>query len=154
MVRQPPVPEEGLERGRAQQGLRGAALPCCTICLEGGDEPLPVQCGCACRGAAGLAHVACMAQAAAHRGVGWNTAWEGCRTCGQRYTGGMRTGLARSSSFVWRTERRAPEDRHRLRARGSLREALRHAGECTQAEVLPRYLLAIRLPTRAPALRG
>jgi len=39
--------------------------PCCTICLDGGDEPLPIQGGCGCRGDAGLAHVACQAGVAA-----------------------------------------------------------------------------------------
>ena len=31
--------------------------PCCIICLDGGEDPEPIQCGCACRGDAGLAHV-------------------------------------------------------------------------------------------------
>ena len=79
--------------------------PCCTICLEGGDEPLPVQCGCACRGDAGLAHVACRATVAAHKGVGWNRAWWVCPTCGQHYTD-MRLGLA--LELVRRLEGRGP----------------------------------------------
>ena len=37
----------------------------CTICLD--NDPLPIQSGCACRGDAGLAHVECRAEAAAHR---------------------------------------------------------------------------------------
>ena len=36
----------------------------CIFCLDSGDTP-PIQSGCACRGAAGLAHVSCRAQAAA-----------------------------------------------------------------------------------------
>ena len=116
--------------------------PCCTICLEGGDEPLPVQCGCACRGPSGLAHVACKAQVAAHNGAGWNLAWEECQTCCQQYTGSMRVGLARS--LVRRLERRALADDDRLSARSHLGVALREAGEYAEAEVLLRDVLAVR----------
>ena len=42
----------------------------CTICLDGGGEPPPIQRGCCCRGDGGLAHVACMVQLAAHTRAG------------------------------------------------------------------------------------
>ena len=49
-------------------------VPSCTICLDDGDDPLPMQRGCACRGDAGLAHVACQATAATHKDTGSFTA--------------------------------------------------------------------------------
>ena len=39
----------------------------CTICLDGSEEPRPIQRGCCCRGDGGLAHLACMVQLAAHK---------------------------------------------------------------------------------------
>ena len=117
--------------------------PSCTICLDGGDAPLPVQRGCACRGDAGLAHVACQARAAAHKGAGgWNDAWAACPTCGQRYTGGMRLGLAHEA--MRRLEKRAPEDGDHLTARRNLGEALQDAGDLAASEALLRDVLAIR----------
>jgi len=62
----------------------------CVICFE--TSPAPKQCGCACRGDAGLAHVACLARAAAMR-VG---SWETCRTCKQPFTGATLAALARA----------------------------------------------------------
>ena len=65
----------------------------CIICLD--TSPPPIQSGCACRGDSGLAHTACLVQAAAsqqaQRGSG---VWQKCQTCKQRYTGAMQTGLA------------------------------------------------------------
>ena len=96
------------------------------MCLDNEGAVLPIQCGCACRGEAGFAHVACMIKAAQiHKsvqlvGVGgegggdggdggdgaehgpqrtvalWNSAWHECRTCKQAFTGEMRLGLARA----------------------------------------------------------
>ena len=67
--------------------------PQCTICLD--SEPPPIQSGCACRGDAGLAHVACLIKGAvkqqAQRG---NKLWWECQTCKQAFTGPMRTRLA------------------------------------------------------------
>ena len=100
--------------------------PCCTICLEGGDTPLPMQRGCGCRGDAGLAHVACISQSAVHRGEGhWHPAWAVCATCGQRCTRGMQLGLARE--LVLRMETRSPADINQLAARDNLGQALRDA---------------------------
>ena len=117
--------------------------PSCTICLDGGDAPLPMQRGCACRGDAGLAHVACQARAAAHKGAGgWNQAWAVCPTCGQPYTGGMQLGLAHEA--VRQLEKRGPEDDDCLCARRNLCDALMDAGDLGGAGVLLREVLAIR----------
>ena len=95
------------------------------------------------RGQQLIAHVACQAQAAAHKGAGgWNDTWVVCSTCGQRYTGAMRLGLARE--LVRRLEKRAPEDAHRLAARSNLGDALMDAGDLGGAEALLRDVLAIR----------
>jgi hypothetical protein len=64
----------------------------CFVCLE--SEPAPTRTGCACRGDSGLAHVECLALAAAARpGVG---AWDTCATCTQPYTGATLMALARA----------------------------------------------------------
>ena len=121
-----------------------AEPPCCTICLEGGDNPLPMQRGCACRGDAGLAHAACLAQAAAHKSAGgWSDAWAVCATCGQAYTGGMRIGMARD--LVRRMEALAVEDhQHHLLALENLGQALCNAGENAEAHALLCSSLALR----------
>ena len=68
----------------------------CIICLE--STPSPVQSGCACRSETGLVHIGCLIENAVaqqpHRG---NEVWRQCQTCGQQFTGAMRTGLA----FAW-----------------------------------------------------
>ena len=141
--------------GRGGHKLACVEPPCCTICLQGGDDPLPTQRGCACRGAAGLAHVACLAQAAAHKGAGHNVeAWSMCATCGEWYTGATQLALARKLAQL--LERRAPEDVHQLYARANLGQALLYEGKLGEAEVLLRDVLAIhrRVQKRAsPAAR-
>ena len=126
--------------------------PCCTICLQGGDEPLPMRRGCGCVGDNGLAHVACMSKMNVymHKDRG-SQGWRECPTCGLDYTGGMQLALARE--LVRLTEWRAPEDHHRLGARVHLGNALVragqyklvHTGHPTDAEALlgPGHLLAI-----------
>ena len=118
--------------------------PCCTICLGGGDEPLPIQRGCACRGDAGLAHVACQAEAAARKSREWHAGWCHCPTCGQSYTGAMQLGLARV--LVKRCTRTLrPHDAVRLGAENNLGVALRAAGQLGEAaEVLARVLAKSR----------
>ena len=59
------------------------------------ESPPPIQSGGACRGDAGLAHVACRVKAAESQapekqGCVW---WE-CQTCKQAFTGAMQRGLA------------------------------------------------------------
>ena len=77
----------------------------CPICLDS-DGPL-VQQGCACRGHAGLSHVACMVQYASH---GRDTddgfeRWVECATCKQPFTGAMKHALAEA---WWQYARRMP----------------------------------------------
>ena len=71
--------------GHAPPGGEGDV---CHICLE--SSPPPMQSGCACRGAAGLAHVGCRVRAARalQEDKGWQVWWE-CQTCLQDFTGGM-----------------------------------------------------------------
>ena len=60
--------------------------PGCTICLEV-DGAVPT--GCACRDAAGVAHVACKV-AWAKQKAGFNDEWRMCGTCKQEYVQGKR----------------------------------------------------------------
>jgi hypothetical protein len=76
----------------------------CIICLE--HDPPPIQSGCACRGDAGLAHVACRILAAEHKSKssgpqGWGSSvqipwleWTNCPTCGQCFNGAMSNGVS------------------------------------------------------------
>ena len=66
----------------------------CFICLD--TSPSPIQSGCACRGAAGLAHLRCRLEATEalveqKKSTEW---WLTCQTCKQQFTGEMRNGLA------------------------------------------------------------
>ena len=115
--------------------------PCCTICLGGGDDPVPIQRGCACRGDAGLAHVACLAEAAARQQTGFHDGWETCPTCGQKYTGAMALGLARRAMSKMRTRRRG--DTHRLAAANNLGEVLRSVGMFAEAASVLTDVLAV-----------
>ena len=117
--------------------------PYCNICLDGGDEPVPIQRVCACRGDAGLAHVACLAEVAARKSGGLHEGWLQCPTCGQRYTGAMDLGLQRALVHRMRTRRR--DDPHRLGAESNLGNALRNAGKYDEAaEVLVRVLAVMK----------
>ena len=67
----------------------------CRICLD--NTPAPIQCGCACRGEAGLAHPGCMVQAAVARQeqkARLAAAWRTCGLCGTNFTGAMMHALA------------------------------------------------------------
>jgi hypothetical protein len=127
----------------------------CIICLD--SEPAPIQSACACRGDAGLAHVDCRAEAAAHRMAsssncnGW---WE-CATCGQEFTGTMQLGLAKA---WWSSAQRLPEENHdRLSAASTLANALYSQGKYAKAETMYRKLVAARhralLPEHPVTLR-
>jgi hypothetical protein len=65
----------------------------CNICLD--STATPIQCGCACRGDSGLAHVECLIRKAhfqqVHRG---SAAWRTCQTCMRDFTGPMQLALA------------------------------------------------------------
>ena len=63
------------------------------ICLD--SSPPLLQSGCACRGDAGLAHVACRVKAAESQApVKEGCVWWDCQTCKQAFTGAMQRGLA------------------------------------------------------------
>jgi tetratricopeptide (TPR) repeat protein len=120
----------------------GSCVGTCIICLD--SDPSPIQSGCACRGDAGLAHVECRAEAAAHRlknskrTDGW---WE-CATCGQEFTGAMQLGLARA---WWSRVQRLPEvDKQRLRAASNLASSLGEQGKLAEAEAMLRDLLPVQ----------
>ncbi len=95
-------------------------VECCIICLDA--DPPPIQSGCACRSDTGLAHVDCLIEKAvsqqAHRGF---TVWRECQTCGQDFTGAMRTGLA-EVWWSWVCDE-AEESEERLAAAGNLAAA-------------------------------
>ena len=120
-----------------------AEPPCCTICLDGGDDPVPIQRGHGCRGDAGLAHAACRAEAAARKAGGVHVGWKTCPTCGQAYTGAMALGLARGLASRLSTRRR--DDPQRLAAGENLGSALREAGGVSEsADVLAGVLAAAK----------
>ena len=117
--------------------------PSCNICLDGGDDPVPIQRGCACRGDAGLAHVACLAEVAARKADGQHKGWNQCPTCGQDYTGAMYLGLQRE--LVHRLHTRPRHDGGRLCAEANLGNALRGAGMFAEAaDVLARVLRTMK----------
>ena len=117
--------------------------PCCTICLDGGDEPVPIQRGCACRGDAGLAHVACLAEVVARKAGGLHEGWYKCPTCGQLYTGALFLGLNRA--LVHRMRTRPRHDYDKLAAEVNLGDALRNTGKLAEAaDVLARVLTAMK----------
>ena len=113
--------------------------PYCNICLDGGEDPLPAQRGCACRGDAGLAHTACLAQVAARKESGLHQGWSTCPTCSQDYTGAMELGLKRT--LVHRLRTRPRHDYARLGAESNFGGALMRAGKFAEAaNVLARVL--------------
>ena len=101
----------------------------CFICFE--TSPLPIQSGCACRGAAGLAHPGCRVRAAQalvqQKGsVAW---WWKCQTCEQHFTSEMRDGLANA----WWSQVQLP-DSDRLYAAANLACCLSDQGKSAEAE--------------------
>ena len=86
---------------------------CCVICLD--STPPLIQSGCACRGDAGLAHVACRVKAAEWQAAeNKSKAWTRCQTCKQKFTGSMQLGLAEAR---WSKVQGQPkQDRERLEA--------------------------------------
>jgi hypothetical protein len=117
----------------------------CIICLD--TSPLPIQSGCACRGDSGLAHIACLVQAAAtqqaRRG---NGIWQECQTCKQRYTGAMQTGLA--DAWRSRVAGQAAESTERLAAESNLAVSLLHQGKDVEAEPMLRKLHEVMMRVR------
>ena len=114
----------------------------CFICLD--TSPPPVQCGCACRGDSGLAHVGCLVQAAESREAngGGKGGWWACRTCKNNFTGAVSIGLAEA---LWLRVRDQPaESSDRLEAARTLSIALRDLGKYEEAAQMLRELLEVQ----------
>ena len=114
----------------------------CFICLD--MSPSPIQSGCACRGAAGLAHLRCRVEAAEalveqKSSTEW---WWTCQTCKQKFTGEMFDGLA--NAWWSRVRDRAEDDGERLTAAGNLAYSLSRQGKYDEAETMEREVLAVR----------
>jgi tetratricopeptide (TPR) repeat protein len=120
----------------------------CIICLDG--DPPPIQSGCACRGDAGLAHVECRAEAAAHRMASSKKldGWWLCATCGQQFTAAMQLGLAEA---WWSGAQRLPEENvHRLDSASNLADALLSQGKYAEAETMYRKVVAVQQRVMGP----
>ena len=113
----------------------------CIVCLD--SDPPPIQSGCACRSDTGLAHVGCLIEKAVaqqpHRG---DAVWWECQTCGQPFTGAMRTGLA-EAWWSWVCDE-AEESEERLAAAANLATSLSHQGKHAEAERIEREVLRAR----------
>ena len=118
---------------------------CCIICLD--SDPPPIQSGsesgCACRSDTGLAHLDCLIEKAVsqqpHRGT---KVWWQCQTCGQYFTGAMRTGLG--EAWWSRVCDQAEESAQRLGAAHNLAECRRRDGEYAEAERIQWEVLGAR----------
>jgi Flp pilus assembly protein TadD len=109
----------------------------CIICLD--TSPPPIQSGCACRGDSGLAHIACLVQAAAsQQAQRGNGVWRQCQTCKQHYRGPMQAGLA--EAWRLRVAGQAAENTERLAAEHHLASSLVHQGKAAEAEPMLRRL--------------
>jgi len=116
----------------------------CVICMDCEGFPLPIQTGCACRGEAAWAHVACKAQVAERHGPGrFNKAWGVCLTCKQHYTGMFHLRLAREGLRRFAGSR-PPEDGDRLSAQDSVAGALCDMGRSKEALAMMREGLTVR----------
>ena len=113
----------------------------CFICLD--TSPSPIQSGCACRGATGLAHLGCRVRAAEALVEQKNSTeyWWTCQTCEQAFTGEMRDGLA--NAWWSQVRDRAEDDRERLSAAGNLAASLSRQGKYAEAEKIEREVLAV-----------
>ena len=124
---------------------RGIAAGACIICLDSEDDPAPIQSGCACRGDAGWAHVACRVKLAEHSedpsASSHADAWQKCGTCHMRFGGAMELELARE---LWRQVQLRPkvDVERRVDAQLALGDALINNGMYDEAEVLLRKTLA------------
>jgi tetratricopeptide (TPR) repeat protein len=118
----------------------------CFLCWAGGDL---VAAGCACRGAAALAHVACQEHRAAHAhaltGLD-HLPWTTCSTCLQDFTGTVREALARR----WCVAAAAAPLPHRLSAATNLARCLEHSGQIEEAMRLHLDTLAVCRDAQGP----
>ena len=132
---------EDLRGACGPYSMDSAGVQTCIICLE--SDPPPIQSGCACRSDTGLAHVGCLIETAVaqrpHRGA---KVWWECQTCGQHFTGAMRTGLAEA---LWsRVCDEAEESAERLAAADNLAHARKGQGRYAEAERIIRQVLGVR----------
>lgn len=109
----------------------------CYICLCADGSVISL--GCACRGAAGSAHLGCAVEAAVHAEEQCQQqtgmlSWCTCALCHQDYTGPMQMGLAKEG--VRRVQHLLERDEKRLFANNDLAAALLRKGNYAQAEVL------------------
>ena len=121
----------------------------CFICLD--TSPPPVQCGCACRGDSGLAHVGCLVQAAESREAngGGKGGWRACRTCKNKFTGAVSIGLAEAQ---WLRVRDQPaESNDRLYAASILASSLFEQGKYEEAAQMQRELLEVQRRVPQPS---
>lgn len=128
-------------RQRVQKAaMPAAAAPAdahCYLCLEGASEGELIR-GCACRGSAGFAHLACFVQSA--KADATNQRWTKCPTCKQHFTGRVQIGLAEARAAEAQTG--AAMDGKARAAKFDLLNAKLHAGEFAAAEALGEELLA------------
>jgi hypothetical protein len=132
------------QRGRGT--AKGASV--CTICLDAGDPP-PIQSGCGCRGDAGLAHVGCRAEAAAHKSrSGDFNRYLSCVTCGQGFTGQMDMGLAEAWCGV--VQDFDEEDEERQAAGTNLATAFAQMGRFAESVAKCREVRAVQRRMSGP----
>ena len=118
----------------------GGGHACCYICLDTDDGV--IQRGCACRGSAGGAHVACMIEAAAHAEVQTLCAsWHECSLCHKSYTGRMQKELTEEN--VRRMKHLPQTDTKSILAHFGRGMALTDGGEYRDAEVVFRTALGV-----------
>ena len=133
--------EERLAKRARADAAAGDEDACCVICLD--SSPPPIQSGCACRGDAGLAHVACRVKAAESQAPEkQGCVWWQCQTCKQAFTGAMQRGLAEA---CWAKVRgREQEDGEWQMAALMMARALGYQGKYGEAETMQREVLAAR----------
>lgn len=113
--------------------------PTCPICLDTAGRTRAsalLNVGCACRGAAGRAHLRCLVEYAKPEiTVSDSWRWRGCPTCKQPYTGPVQLGLARTQ---WALTRHLPGyDDIRVAAAENLAIALMECADCVRGEEDP-----------------
>ncbi len=111
----------------------------CIICLD--SDPPPIQSGCACRSDGGLAHARFIAKAVSQQPHRGNEVWWECQTCGQDFTGVIRTGLG--EAWWSRVCDEAEESDERLAAAGNLAGCREGQGKHVEAERILRDVLGV-----------
>ena len=118
----------------------------CYVCLVADTHVVPI--GCACRGAAGSAHVACIAEVAAHAFAENKLSWSVCSLCKQWYTGKMQLGLAEER--VFRVKHLPETDPASYNAQFVLGRALEHNDQYDRAIVIGRKVLTLMQELHGP----